>query len=36
MLKSNVNQRTTKHFTMDYNLEKQFCGVCHLKVASDR
>ncbi|MDT8419090.1 MAG: cytochrome c3 family protein [Desulfuromonadales bacterium] len=29
----NVKQRTTKHFTMDYILEKKFCGVCHLKVA---
>ena len=29
----NVKRKTTKHFTMDYNLKGKFCGACHGKVA---
>jgi c(7)-type cytochrome triheme protein len=29
----NIKKKTTKHFTMKLNLDNQFCGVCHLKVA---
>jgi len=29
----NIRKKTTKHFAMQYILEKKFCGVCHLKVA---
>ena len=29
----NVKRKTTKHFTMDYNLKGKFCGPCHGKVA---
>ncbi len=29
----NIKKKTTKHFSMIYNLEGRFCGVCHLRVA---
>ncbi|MBU0674630.1 MAG: hypothetical protein KJ950_08325 [Proteobacteria bacterium] len=29
----NIKKKTTEHFLMQYILENQFCGVCHLKVA---
>lgn len=29
----NIKKKTTKHFRMEYILEKQFCGVCHFAVA---
>ncbi len=29
----NVKKKTTKHFRMEYILEKKFCGVCHFAVA---
>jgi len=29
----NIKKKTTKHFRMEYILEKRFCGVCHLSVA---
>lgn len=29
----NVKKKTTRHFSMQYNLAGQFCGACHLRVA---
>lgn len=29
----NIKKKTTKHFSMEYNLKGEFCGVCHLTVA---
>jgi c(7)-type cytochrome triheme protein len=29
----NIEKKTTKHFRMDYILQGQFCGACHLNVA---
>jgi len=29
----NIKKKTTKHFLMQYILEKKFCGVCHFSVA---
>ncbi len=29
----NIKKKTTEHFTMDKNLDNQFCGVCHLRIA---
>lgn len=29
----NIKKKTTKHFSMEYILEKKFCGVCHFAVA---
>ena len=29
----NIKKKTTKHFSMTYNLAGDFCGVCHLRVA---
>jgi c(7)-type cytochrome triheme protein len=29
----NVKKKTTKHFSMRYNLAGDFCGACHLRVA---
>ena len=29
----NIQKKTTKHFLMQYILEKKFCGVCHFSVA---
>jgi c(7)-type cytochrome triheme protein len=29
----NVKKKTTKHFSMKYNLDGDFCGACHLRVA---
>jgi c(7)-type cytochrome triheme protein len=29
----NIKKKTTKHFSMAYVLQGQFCGVCHLAVA---
>jgi c(7)-type cytochrome triheme protein len=29
----NIKKKTTKHFLMEYILEKKFCGVCHFSVA---
>ena len=29
----NIRKKTTENFTMQYILEKKFCGVCHLMVA---
>jgi c(7)-type cytochrome triheme protein len=29
----NLKKKSTKHFLMEYILEKKFCGVCHLSVA---
>jgi len=29
----NIKKKTTKHFSMMYNLRGRFCGACHLKVA---
>lgn len=29
----NIQKKTTKHFRMEYILEKKFCGVCHFSVA---
>lgn len=29
----NLKKKTTKHFLMEYILDKKFCGVCHLGVA---
>jgi c(7)-type cytochrome triheme protein len=29
----NIKKKTTKHFRMEYILDKKFCGVCHLNVA---
>jgi c(7)-type cytochrome triheme protein len=29
----NIKKKTTKHFSMEYILEKKFCGVCHFSVA---
>lgn len=28
-----LKKKTTRHFKMEYILEKRFCGVCHLNVA---
>jgi c(7)-type cytochrome triheme protein len=28
-----IKKKTTKHFLMEYILERKFCGVCHLNVA---
>lgn len=29
----NIKKKTTKHFSMDKNLDGRFCGVCHLTIA---
>ncbi len=29
----NIKMKTTKHFSMDYIVQGQFCGVCHMNVA---
>jgi len=29
----NVKKKTTKHFSMKLNLARQFCGICHVRVA---
>lgn len=29
----NIKKKTTKHFSMHYILNGEFCGVCHMKVA---
>ena len=29
----NIKKKTTKHFSMSYNVEGEFCGACHLRVA---
>ena len=29
----NIKKKTTEHFTMDYILDGQFCGACHMTVA---
>lgn len=29
----NVKKKTTKHFRMEYILDKKFCGICHFSVA---
>ena len=29
----NIKKKTTKHFSMQFNLAGQFCGTCHLRVA---
>lgn len=29
----NIKKKTTKHFSMEFNLRGEFCGVCHLTVA---
>ena len=29
----NVKKKTTRHFSMRYNLAGEFCGVCHIRVA---
>lgn len=29
----NIKKKTTKHFSMDRILKREFCGVCHLTVA---
>ncbi|RMF83155.1 MAG: hypothetical protein D6739_07600 [Nitrospirae bacterium] len=29
----NVKKKTTKHFSMTYNLKGRFCGLCHLRVS---
>ncbi|HVR37486.1 MAG TPA: c(7)-type cytochrome triheme domain-containing protein [Thermoanaerobaculia bacterium] len=29
----NIRKKTTKHFSMRFNLAGEFCGACHLRVA---
>ena len=29
----NIRKKTTKHFSMRFNLTGEFCGMCHLRVA---
>jgi len=29
----NIKKKTTKHFSMQYNLAGDFCGTCHMRVA---
>jgi c(7)-type cytochrome triheme protein len=29
----NIKKKTTKHFSMERILNREFCGVCHLKIA---
>jgi c(7)-type cytochrome triheme protein len=29
----NIKKKTTKHFSMERILKREFCGVCHLTVA---
>lgn len=29
----NIKKKATKHFSMEFNLRGEFCGVCHLNIA---